>query len=157
MGLMNMASGASLWRGYEYYQSKKVQAIEQIDETQFHGSVAGSRGNIYDVFINTAHPRKSLCNCPHANGRRIICKHMIALYFTSFPQEAEEYYKKVIAYEEEQEQLAEETQDRLIQCIKGMRKAQLQEILIQLLENGPAWQYDEFVDTYVDWEDDDEE
>ncbi len=23
--------------------------------------------------------RKSKCNCPHADGRRVICKHMIAL------------------------------------------------------------------------------
>ncbi|NMB97839.1 MAG: hypothetical protein GYA02_14710 [Clostridiaceae bacterium] len=38
--------------------------------------------------INIVHPRKSKCNCPHADGRRVICKHMIALYFTVFPKEA---------------------------------------------------------------------
>lgn len=156
MGLMNMASGASLWRGYEYYQDKKVQAIEPINESQFHGSVAGSQTQPYDVLIDIEHPRKSHCNCPLADGRRIICKHMIALYFTVFPQEAENYYKEVVAYEEEQEQLAEERQDRLVQCIQKMSKEELQNALIQLLEDGPEWQYDEFIDTYVDWEDDDE-
>ena len=156
MGLMNMASGASLWRGYEYYQDKKVQAIEPINESQFHGSVAGSQAQPYDVLIDIEHPRKSHCNCPLADGRRIICKHMIALYFTAFPQEAENYYKEVVAYEEEQEQLAEERQDRLVQCIQKMSKEELQNALIQLLEDGPEWQYDDFVDTYVDWEDDDE-
>lgn len=156
MGLMNMASGASLWRGYEYYQDKKVQAIEPINESQFHGSVAGSQAQPYDVLIDIEHPRKSHCNCPLADGRRIICKHMIALYFTAFPQEAENYYKEVVAYEEEQEQLAEERQDRLVQCIQKMSKEKLQNALIQLLEDGPEWQYDGFIDTYVDWEDDDE-
>lgn len=156
MGLMNMASSASLWRGYAYFQSKKVLAIEQINESQFHGSVAGNQNHPYDVLIDIEHPRKSHCNCPLADGRRIICKHMIALYFTALPQEAADYYKKVIAYEEEQERLAEETEARLVQCIKKMRKAELQNALIQLLEDGPEWQYDDFVDTYVDWKDDDE-
>ena len=156
MGLMNMASGASLWRGYEYYQNKKVQAIEPISESQFHGSISGSQAQPYDVLIDIEHPRKSHCNCPLADGRRIICKHMIALYFTAFPQEAENYYKEVVAYEEEEERLAEERRDRLVQCIQKMSKEELQNVLIQLLEDGPEWQYDEFVDTYVDWKDDDE-
>ena len=156
MGLMNMASSASLWRGYEYSQNKKVLAVEHINESQFHGSVAGNQDQPYDVLIDIEHPRKSHCNCPLADGRRVICKHMIALYFTAFPQEAADYYKEVIAYEEEQERLAEETETRLVRCIKKMRKAELQDALIQLLEDGPEWQYDDFIDTYVDLEDDDE-
>ena len=140
MGLMNMANGASLWRGYEYYQDKKVQAIEPINESQFRGIVAGSQAQPYD-----------------ADGRRIICKHMIALYFTVFPQEAENYYKEVIAYEEEQdrirlesEQIAQEQDNRLAACIERMNKQELQEALVRLLDEGPEWQYNRFIDMYVD-------
>ncbi len=157
MGLMNMANGASLWRGYEYYQDKKVQAIEPINESQFRGSVAGSQAQPYDVLIDIEHPRKSHCNCPLADGRRIICKHMIALYFTVFPQEAENYYKEVIAYEEEQdrirlesEQIAQEQDNRLAACIERMNKQELQEALVRLLDEGPEWQYNRFIDMYVD-------
>ena len=36
------------------------------------------------------HPRKSKCN-PHADGRRVICKHMIALLFTASPEAANKH------------------------------------------------------------------
>ncbi|MBQ9196994.1 MAG: SWIM zinc finger family protein [Clostridia bacterium] len=157
MGLVNMASGASLWRGYEYYQDKKVQAIEPINETQFRGSVDGSQDQPYDVLIDIEHPRKSHCNCPHADGRWIICKHMIALYFTVFPKEAENYYKEMIAYEEKQdrlrlesEQIAQEQDRSLAACIEKMSKQELQEALVRLLDEGPEWQYNRFIDIYLD-------
>ncbi len=62
----------------------------------------------YDVFINLEHPRKSKCNCPHSDGKRIICKHMIALYFSAYPNEAKKYYEDVIKHQEEEERRQEE-------------------------------------------------
>lgn len=47
-----------------------------------------SSNNKYVVHIDKKHPRKSKCNCPFADGRRVVCKHMIALYFTAEPQAA---------------------------------------------------------------------
>mgnify|MGYP002644725577 CR=1 FL=1 len=47
-----------------------------------------SGNNKYVVHIDKMHPRKSKCNCPFADGRRVVCKHMIALYFTAEPQAA---------------------------------------------------------------------
>ena len=44
---------------------------------------------IHIQYILIKHPRKSKCNCPFAEGRRVVCKHMIALYFTIEPQAAE--------------------------------------------------------------------
>ena len=32
MGLLECASGASVWRGYDYYKEKKVFDIEEIDK-----------------------------------------------------------------------------------------------------------------------------
>ena len=102
MGLLELASYKSVWRGYEYYEQKYVSVHIKESDTQIKGIVRGSGQERYDVFIDLEHPRKSKCNCPLADGKRIICKHMIALYFSVFPNAAEEYYENVIKYQEEE-------------------------------------------------------
>lgn len=47
------------------------------------------------------HPRKSKCNCPHADGRRVICKHMIALLFTASPEAANKHIMMLNEVEED--------------------------------------------------------
>ena len=101
MGLLNLASSASAWRGYEYYKGGSVLLKKKITDHEYSGTLRGSGNKHYDVFIDIEHPRKSHCNCPHAKGKRIICKHQVALYFSVFPKEAEKYYKEVLEYEEE--------------------------------------------------------
>lgn len=82
MGLMELASGNSLWRGFDYYEGHKVKFWKKVNDTVYTGVINGSNGVKYNVCIDTAHPRKSTCNCPFADCRRVICKHMIALLFT---------------------------------------------------------------------------
>mgnify|MGYP003464204617 CR=1 FL=1 len=102
MGLLDLASYKLVWRGYEYYIEKYVITHFKQSPTEIKGMVRGSGQKHYDVFINLEHPRKSKCNCPHADGKRIICKHMIALYFSSYPNEAKKYYEDVLTkYREE--------------------------------------------------------
>ena len=84
MGLLDLASGASAWRGYEYYKEGSVLLKKKITDHEYSGTLRGSGNKHYDVFIDIEHPRKSHCNCPHANGKRIICKHQVALYFSVF-------------------------------------------------------------------------
>ena len=85
MGLVEIASNNSVWRGMEYYEDKKVIAWEKTGEHTYDGSVSGNKGHTYKVHIDKEHPRKSTCTCPFADGRRVVCKHMIALYFTAEP------------------------------------------------------------------------
>lgn len=64
-----------------------------------YGKVRGSNDAAYDVTIDTAHPKKSVCNCPFAEGRRVICKHMVALNLGIFPEKEQQmmdylYYKE---------------------------------------------------------------
>ena len=92
MGLLECTSGASAWRGYEYFKEKRVQHIKQLDENTFTATVSGSSAEAYSVVLHIDHPRKSTCNCPHANGKRIICKHIAAVYFNALPAEAENFY-----------------------------------------------------------------
>ena len=112
----------------------------------------GSGDQCYEVFINIAHPRKSHCNCPHANGRRIICKHQIALFFTAFPLEAEKYYKGILEYEEEEERRMEELDKKVIAYIKSLSKAELQQTLYEVLYDGSDWVFERFVNEHIDWD-----
>lgn len=90
MSILTSASSSSVSRGYDYYKNNKVSNIKQLNDYEFEGYVDGSLKNPYYVKIDIEHPRKSYCDCPHANGN-ITCKHMTALYFELFPDEVEDY------------------------------------------------------------------
>ena len=139
MGLLDLASGNSLWRGYDYFEEKKVQSVRQINDGCYEGVVSGSGQKFYHVTINLPHPRTSKCNCPHADGKRIICKHMVALYFTVFPEEAKRIYEEAIAAQEEEEKRQEELENKLVTFVSKMKKAELQQALLELLYDGPGW------------------
>ena len=145
MGLLECASGASIWRGYDYYEEKKVLSIDEIDPGIFSATVSGSSDNTYSVELHMKHPRKSKCNCPHADGKRIICKHIVATYFTILPGEAKRFYEEAMAYQEEEEMRNEELTDKVCHYVRHMKKAELQEALLQALFDGPDWQFDRFV------------
>lgn len=151
MGILNLVSGKSAYRGYDYFQNKKVLSINPCGDTAYRGVVAGSNGAQYDVTIDLSHPRKSQCTCPHAAGRRIICKHMVALYFTVFPEEATQYMENLIAYWDRQAQDQEQREERLIHRVHRMKKSELREALLALLFEGPEWQLERFMDTYDDY------
>lgn len=90
MSILTSASSSSVSRGYDYYKYNKVSNVKQLNDHEFEGYVDGSLKNPYYVKINIEHPRKSYCDCPHANGN-ITCKHMTALYFELFPDEVDDY------------------------------------------------------------------
>ena len=133
MSIRTLASGASAWRGYEYFEGKKVLSFSQTGEDEHTGQVAGSGSAPYQVKINTAHPRQSKCNCPHADGRRVICKHMVALFFSAFPEEAEQYMEEVEEYEREEEQRMENHYEALRSYVKSLSKKELQDQLFEAL------------------------
>ena len=86
VGLIEIASNNSVWRGMDYYENKKVLSWHKAEDGTYNGVVSGQEGKDYSVHIDKIHPRKSTCNCPFADGRRVVCKHMIALYFTAEPE-----------------------------------------------------------------------
>lgn len=119
--------------------------IEKTDENVYKATVSGSGKTPYAVELRIDYPRKSKCNCPHANGRRIICKHIVAAYFTVRPDEADAFYTEQMAYAEEEERRKEELCQRVNQYVWKMKKSELQQALLELLLDGPEWQYDRFV------------
>lgn len=149
MRVISLASGQSAYRGYEYFKAKKVIFCEEADDGILVGQVSGSGERCYDVTVDIEHPRKSHCNCPHADGKRIVCKHMVAVYFTAFPLEAEKYITDLENYWEEEELRQQETEERLLQYVGKMKKNELRQALLQLLFDGPQWQYDRFIEENI--------
>lgn len=150
MGLLDVASSASMWRGYEYYTEHKVLAHDKVSDTEYMGIVRGSEGRQYTAFIDVEHSRKSHCDCPFAAGRRVVCKHQIVLYFTAFPKEAKKYKKEVDEYEEEQQYRAEHINELVEMFINKQTKAQLREILMDVLYDSSDWTFDDFVRKYIE-------
>ena len=145
MGLVECASAASVWRGYDYFKDKKVVNFEELGKNIYTATVTGSSNHHYSVELHIDHPRKSKCNCPHADGKRIICKHIVATYFTVIPKEAERFYAEAMAYQEVEEKRQEELSNKVIEYVGKMKKADLCQSLLELLFDGPEWQYDRFI------------
>ena len=148
MGILSLASGKSLDRGYQYFIDQKVLSFSQKDENCYCGTVSGSNHSEYEVEVNIAHPRKSHCNC----------QHIVALYFTVFPEEAEEYIREMEALWQQAEEIQEYREERIMECIRNLDRMELEEALSSFLLSGPDWQMDEFLNIYdpdgfTDWDD----
>lgn len=96
------------------------------------------------------HVRRSSCTCPHAAGRRVICKHMLAVFFTAFPEEAKSYYENVQKAEEDRENYLQARKDKLIKYVYGLKKQEAQQLLLEVLESGPEWQWDRFIREHIE-------
>ena len=78
---------------------------------------------------------------------------MMAVYFTVFPEEAESFYNEAMAYQEEEEKRAEELYEKVKRFIWKMKKDEAQQALLELLFDGPEWQFNRFVEEH--WLDED--
>lgn len=135
MGLLDLASGNSFWKGYDYYKASMVIGAEQIAGNRYQGTVRGSGKKVYEVMIDLDHPKKSTCTCPHAEGTRRICKHKVALYFSVFPDEAERALKKAEEWEAEEEKREQERIEEIRKYVDSLSKQQLREELMQRMVN----------------------
>lgn len=150
MSLLSSFSMESRWRGYEYFKDKRVRKLEGLGEMRFKALVSGSRTEPYAVVIDLEHVRRSSCTCPHAAGRRVICKHMVATFFAAFPEEAEKYYAEVVKQEEAWEAYQEELAEKLVKYVRSLKKKEAQDTLLEVLECGPEWQWERFIRDYVE-------
>ena len=143
MGLIETASANSIWRGMDYYEARKVISWEKTGTFAYDGIVSGSEGNKYTVHIETNHPRRSTCNCPFAEGRRVVCKHMIALYFTAVPNAADDFLRQVEEWEAEEQEREKQYYEDLRKYVNQLSKAELRErlydALVELEERDNYW------------------
>lgn len=143
MGLIEIASSNSVWRGMDYYKNKKVVSWKNLKNGVYEGMVFGSEDNLYTVHIDTGNPRKSFCNCPFAEGRRVVCKHMIALFFTAEPEAANDFLEEVEKQEAEEEERERQHYKNLRRYVNSLSKRELQkqllDAMVQLEERGDYW------------------
>ena len=135
MGLLDLASANSLWRGYDYYEAGSVISWEKINDNQYIGKVSGSAQNTYEVSLDLKHPKKSICNCLHAEGTRRICKHKVALFFSIFPEEAAKEIKEAEEWEAEKEKRHKEELKEIEKYVNSLSKQELREELLWRLVN----------------------
>ena len=125
---------------------KRVISAKQLDKDIYFGEVRGSGNNVYHVKIDLNHPKKSTCDCPFANGKKVICKHMIAIDLAIFPEKE----NQVMQYIEEQEELyeqeieneREEKRQEIRSYVMGLSKSQLREKLISIMISDMEEEYE---------------
>ena len=130
MGLLDLPSSNSLWRGYDYYKAGNVVSVTHVDSSHLSGLVKGSEGATYEVTVDLDHPKRSTCTCPFAMGRQVICKHEVALYFTAFPREADELLRRAEQWEKDEESRQQEQIAEIQRYVKSLSKAELQKQLL---------------------------
>ena len=131
MGLIETASAKSVWRGLDYYENNYVIHWDESDPGIINGIVRGTAD--YDVHVEVAHPRKSTCTCPFAAGRRVVCKHMIALYFTAYPQAVVDFREDIARWEAEEEAIQQQHYQDLKDYVYSLSKSELRERYLDLL------------------------
>ena len=139
MKLLNLASNNSFWSGIDYHHENRMVSWKEVDTNCYQGEVKGSDDATYNVIINTEHPRKSVCNCPFAEGRRVICKHMVALDLGIFPEKEQQMMdyieEKNQLYEQEYKDKMQEREEEIVEYVMQLSKAELREKLIQRMIN----------------------
>ncbi len=143
MGIISSASGSSCWRGLDYYKNKKIKNIKTISDIEYTSIVCGTKE--YSVYLNLKNPRKSTCNCPLADGKRIICKHIVATYFSVVSGSAMEFEEEQNRLQEEYKEYQENEYKNAIKFINKMSKKELIEELIYIFDYAPEWVYDDFI------------
>ena len=156
MSFLDLASYNSFYRGLEYCQAGLVISCEKVSDTIYRGIVKGSKN--YEVEIDIAHPRKSKCNCPFADGKQIICKHKVALYLTIFPEELKRIQEEQLQYELEMEErekkFEQDMKERKIKIKKYVESLSKEELQKQLINRMINDQYDDVRSQYFDEEED---
>ena len=148
MGILNIARKASVWRGYKYYKENKVTNFTKVNETCYTSKILGKKNVVYNIKLNVLHPRNSTCNCPLSNGTKIICKHIIATYFTAFPKEAINYNQELINAQIQAEKNEQIILDKVTNYVCNLKKEEAQQELLNLLLNGSKKQYNQFINSH---------
>lgn len=156
---LNKASNANQWKGYYYYKEGKVLSTTYLSEDKVKAIVKGSGNNNYEVILDLDKPTKSECNCPFATGRKILCKHKVAAFYSLFPKyalELEEIQNEFEREEREIEFRREQIYKRIIEEVDNMSIERLKQIAISYLYDQEIegidmsiYEYDH--DEYYDW------
>ena len=133
MGIIDLASHKSVWRGIEYYKQNKVRFCVENDDGTYEGEVRGSGKETYHVHLDMSHPRKSKCDCPLADGKMIICKHIVAVSLCVDESEAERFRIEKTVYTSEEDEWRSKRYDNYLSYAKSIPKSELCEAFAQMM------------------------
>ncbi len=88
-----------LIRGLEYHRAGNVRNLKQITDSVYTAHVEGTEETGYTARIDLERPHLSSCDCPFAS-KDMMCKHMAAVFFEAFPEEADKFEKYLSGPEE---------------------------------------------------------
>ena len=54
MGMLDICSHNSYWRGLDYFENKRVKTLKQINQSEYEAEVEGT--GIYHVHLDIDHP-----------------------------------------------------------------------------------------------------
>ncbi len=137
MKLLEQASAKAVLKGRNLVESGKVRSMQKLDENTYVGKVDGSHGEVYDVQLDLKRPRYSTCQCAFAKERHVVCKHMVALFLTAFPEGEMEITKRMEMAEEQEERRLEKRYADLKRYVYSLSKEELRErLLAELVGHG---------------------
>ena len=117
----------------EYYKQNKVSSCTANDDGTYEGVVSGSSDESYSVHVDMEHPRKSTCNCPLANGKKVICKHIVAVSLCVDASEAERFKNEKTIYASEEEERRAKKYYKYMSYAKCMSQRELREAYVELM------------------------
>ena len=150
MKIYRLAGELTAWRGFKYYEQKKVLNCKRVGPGVYEGVVSGNGSEPYMVTIDANSRYACTCTCPFADTRGKICKHMIALSFQAEPEDAELYFNEYAKPMLEKELRREQQEYALMEYIAGLDKLETQRILLSLLLDGPEDQFIRFMRENLD-------
>ena len=121
MGVIDIASSKSVWRGMEYYKQNKVLSYTVNEDGNYH------------VHVDMEHPRKSTCDCPLANGKKIICKHIVAVSLCLDESEADRFKNEKTIYASEEEERRAKKYEKYMGFARTMSPRELREAYVELM------------------------
>lgn len=111
--------------------TEKGLKLGEKNSNTYSDQIQGSDSVLYQAHLDLPHLKRSTCTCPFAAGRRVICKHMVALYFTVQPLAYEEILRLMEVWEKEEERQREEELAELRHYVQSLTRKELQ---VQLLD-----------------------
>lgn len=160
MSIFDRASNSSYWRGFDYYETKRVKELTRIGDDVYSAKVNGTE--TYDVVVDLNHPLKSTCTCPFTKGNHKMCKHMLAVAFSLCPDEVkrankirEDYYYEQEHKEERLDELMKQKEKEIIKYVKSLSNKEAKDELYNRLVNEAYREAYREVYGYDDYDDSD--
>lgn len=152
MQLYKLAGDLTAWRGFKYYEQKRVLRFEKKDDGVYEGVVAGNDKNPYYVRIDAVDRYACTCSCPFATEYGRICKHMIALSFAAEPADAEVYFSERAIPLLKKEAKRQETDAAIEEYVSSLDKLEMQRLLLELLFARPPELRERFLREHTEFD-----